>query len=98
MHKNVVSLRQNYLYNKTWGSSKRKKASFEEFGDFPEFKKGIFRGDNCFFEFKMRYIRSNKIAYSKITNKTMIKIVMLMCNFFARSVLMMAFFFRKLLC
>lgn len=62
MHKNVVSLRQNNLYNKSWGSAKRKKASFKELGNFPGFEKGISRRNGCFLEFKTRNIRSNKTA------------------------------------
>lgn len=55
MRKKVVFCVYN-LNNKNRGSSKRKKASFEELGDFPRFEKRISRGDNHFFEFKMRNI------------------------------------------
>jgi len=88
-----VSLRQNNLCNKTRGSSKRKKASFKELGNFPGFEKGISRWNADFFEFEMRNIRSNKTAYGKITNKTMIEIMVLMRDFFAGSVCVVAFFF-----
>ena len=88
-----MSLRRNYLYNKTWRSTKRKKASFKELGNFPGFEKGISRWNADFFEFEMRNIRSNKTAYGKITNKTMIEIMVLMRDFFAGSVCVVAFFF-----
>jgi hypothetical protein len=69
------------LNNKTRGSTERKKTSFKELGNLPGFEEKIARMENSLFEFKMRNIRSNKIAYSEITNETMIKIVMLMRDF-----------------
>ncbi len=74
-------MRQKNLNNKTWGSAKREKASFKELGNFPGFEKGISRRNGNFFEFKTGNVRSNKIAYGEITNKTMVKIVMLMRDF-----------------
>ena len=93
MHKNIESLCQNNLYNKVWGSTKRKKASFKELGNFPGFEKRISSRNSNFFEIEMMNVRSDKIAYCKITNKTMIKIVVLMRDFFAGSVFVMTFFF-----
>lgn len=97
MHKNVVFLCQNNLYNKTRGSSKRKKASFEELGNFAGFEKGISRRNADFLEFEMMNIRSDKTAYCKITDKTMFKIVMLMRDFVFGGMAVVAFFFGKLL-
>jgi len=48
-------------------------------------------------ELKSKSFRRNKIAKDDITNKTMIKIVMLVGNFLSGMVLMLTFFFRKLL-
>ena len=98
MHKNVVFLCQNNLYNKTRGSAKRKKASFEELGNFAGFEKGISRRNADFLEFEMMNIRSDKTAYCKITDKTIFKIKVLMRDFFAGSVFVVAFFFGKLFC
>ncbi len=83
MHKNVVSLRQNNLYNKSWGSTKRKKASCKELGNFLRFEKGISRRKGCFLEFKMMNSRSYKTTYGKMTHKTVFNIVMLMRDFLA---------------
>ena len=91
-----MTLWQIYLNNKTWGSSKRKKASFKELGNFPGFEKGISRWKADFFEFEMRNIRSNKTAYGKIANKTMIKIVVLMRDFLFGCMAVVAFFLGKL--
>jgi hypothetical protein len=77
----LCDLAANYLNNKTWGSSKRKKASFKELGNFPGFKKGISRRNICFLEFETRNFRRNKIAKRKITHKTIIKIMVLMRDF-----------------
>ncbi len=93
-----MSLHHNNLYNKNRRSSKRKKASFKELGNFPGFEKGISRWNADFFEFEMMNIRSNKIAYRKITDKTIFKIKVLMRDFFAGSVFVVAFFFGKLFC
>ena len=98
MHKNVVSLCQNNLYNKNWRSTKRKKASFKELGYLSGFEKGISSRKIIFLEFVMINIRSHKTTYGKMAHKAMFKIVMLMRDFLARSVFVVTFFLRKLFC
>ena len=93
MHKAYESLCQNILYNKTRWGSKCKKASLKELGNCSGIEKRISRGNSYSFEFKTRNIRRNKITYCKITNKTMVKIEMLVCNFFTGSVFVVALFF-----
>lgn len=97
MHKNFMSLCQNNLSNKNRRTTKCKKASFKKFGNFPGSEKSISRIDYGIFEFKMKKIRSYKMAHLEITNKTMIKIVMLMRDLVLGSRFVVAFFFRKLL-
>lgn len=88
-----MSLCQNNLSNKNRRSTKRKKASFKELGNLPGFEKSVSSRNNGILEFEMKRIRRDEITHREITNKTMIKIVMLVCNLLFRSGLMMAFFF-----
>ncbi len=53
MHKKQMSLCQNNLSNKNRGSTKRKKASFKELGDFSGFEKSISRRNNGVLKFKI---------------------------------------------
>ncbi len=76
-----VPLWQIHLNNKTRWSTKRKKASFEELGNFLRIKKRISSRKYYFFESKNSNTRRNKSAYRKITDEAVVKIVVLMRDF-----------------
>lgn len=97
MRKNSMSLRQDNLSNKNRRSPKNKKTSLKKFGNFPGFEKSISRWNGDFLEFEMVNIRSDKTAYCKITDKTMVEIVVLVRDFLFGCMFVVAFFFGKLL-
>lgn len=88
----MVFLCQNNLSNKYGRCPKCKEASFKKFGNFPGFEKSI----SSVYNDLLKFIRSNfiisKTTHFEITNITMIKIVMLVCNFVLGCVVVVALF------